>query len=201
VSIAPGSAGDKAHNYHFILSRYSGEGLAQPFQVCEDKEDRVPQTEQPGHTATASEEQDDLLSLEGRSGPFEDHMQVDKTMKAAKHSSEIPHIPAHLDLVPAVNAVVHMEGGEVELEGRRDVAMSQIQQAKHQESREITQTYLENQEGGAGAKEEGDLMEESPQAISDAESVTTSQLTSPKRHKKRKVERRGLRPGIEVGVW
>jgi hypothetical protein len=50
-------------------------GVAQPFQVCEDKEDRVPHTEQPGHTATASEEQDELLSLEGKSGPFDDQMQ------------------------------------------------------------------------------------------------------------------------------
>jgi hypothetical protein len=93
-----------------------------------------------------------------------------------------------------------MEGGEVEMERGRDVAVPQLQQAKHQESREVIQTDLENQESGAGAKEEGDLMEESPQAISNAESVTTSQPTSPKRHKKRCREE-GRDPGIERRVW
>jgi hypothetical protein len=70
-------------------------------------------------------------------------MQVDVTMTAAKHNSEIPSIPAHLDLVPATNAVSHMEDGEAALEGRRDVAVPRVQQVKQQESRDVTQTDLE----------------------------------------------------------
>jgi hypothetical protein len=59
---------------------------------------RVPyseHSEQPEYTATASEEQHALLPLEGRSGSFNDHEQVDINMKAAQYSSEIPSIPAH----------------------------------------------------------------------------------------------------------
>jgi hypothetical protein len=63
--------------------------------VCEEKEDRVPYSEQPGYTNTVSEEQDSVLSLEGS---FDDHVQVHVTMKAAKHSSETPSILAHLVL-------------------------------------------------------------------------------------------------------
>jgi hypothetical protein len=95
-------------------------GVAQPFQVCEDEEGRVPYSEQPEHTATASEEQDALLPLEGRSGPFDDHEQVDIAMKAAQDRSEVLSIPTHLVLDPPANA--NMEDGGTILE-RGDVAV------------------------------------------------------------------------------
>jgi hypothetical protein len=78
--------------------------------------------------------------------------------------------------------VVHAEDSEAVLEERRDVAVPQIQ-ATRQEAREVTQTDLDVQGNGAGAKEVGVWMEESPQAISDTESATASQATSPKRPK------------------
>jgi hypothetical protein len=113
-------------------------------------------------------------------------MQVDVTMKAGKHSSDIPSIPTYLDLFPAAKAVLHTEDGQAALVGGRDVAVPQVQQAKQQESREVTLTDLEDQESGAGAKEEDDLMENSPQAISDAQSVTSLQPASPKHHKNKR---------------
>jgi hypothetical protein len=84
-----------------------------------------------------------------------------------------------------------MQNGETVMKEGRDVAMAQVQEAKQQEFREITQMDLEDQESGAG-EELGLLMEGSPQAISEAESVNASQPTSAKRPKK-KVERRGSR--------
>jgi hypothetical protein len=91
-----------------------------------------------------------------------------------------------------------MEGGEAKLEGQSDVAVPQIQQAKHQESREVTQTDLENQESGAGAYEVCYLIEESPQVLPHAQSVTTSEPASPKRHKNIRWREEGRDPGIEA---
>jgi hypothetical protein len=113
-------------------------------------------------------------------------------MKAAQRSSETPYIPLYLVLAPAANAVVDMGNGEAVMEKRRDVPVPQVQQAKQQESREVTQADLEDQEIGTGEEELGVLMEGSPQAISDAESVNASQPTSPKRPKKQKVERKSV---------
>jgi hypothetical protein len=132
LPIAPECAGDDAHNHHYILGRQTQIGRGggvfghHAVEVCAVKEDRVPYSEQLGHTDTASEEQDAVLSLEGRSGSFDGHVQVDETMNAARHSSETPSIPAYVALFPAANAVVHMEDSEAVLEERRDVAVPQV---------------------------------------------------------------------------
>lgn len=143
-------------------------GVVQEFTVCEDEEHRTPYCEQPEHTGTASEEQGALFPSEGRYDPFDDHVQVDVTMKAAQHTNEAPSLLARLVLATASNAMVHMTNGGAAMDERRDLATPQVQ-AKQQESREISQTDLEEQESGSVERELGALMEGRPHAISNAQ--------------------------------
>jgi hypothetical protein len=89
--------------------------------------------------------------------------------------------------------MLNMENGGAVTEERRDVATPQVQE-KQQESLEVSQTDLEDEESEAGERELGALMEGSPQVISDAESVNASQTTIPKRPKNKSGEERDAVP-------
>jgi hypothetical protein len=69
--------------------------------------------------------------------------------------------------------------------------MLQVQIAQQQETRDVTQTDMKDQESGAGEVEVGVLIAESAPYLSDKKSLDTSQPTSPKRPEKLKVKRRG----------
>ena len=90
---------------------------------------------------------------------------------------------------------------EATVDERRVAAMLPLQMTQQQETREVTQTNMEDPGSGAGEVKVGELMAESAPARSHTESLNASQPTSPKRSKNLKVEKEGLGPEKEVGAW
>ena len=102
-------------------------------------------------------------------------------------------IPTHPALAPASNVVVRVENTEAAAEERRNAIMLPVQISQQQETREVSQRDMEDQEEGAGEVELGVSITERTPSRSYAEPLNTSQLTSPKRPKSLRVERRGSR--------
>jgi hypothetical protein len=67
-------------------------------------------------------------------------------MKVAQYCSQIQSIPGHMVLASASNPMVHIENGKAVMEEWRDVAIAQVQEAKQQESLEVTQMNMEDKQ-------------------------------------------------------
>jgi hypothetical protein len=102
-------------------------------------------------------------------------------------------MPAHPALAPASNVVVRVENTKAAVEETMDSFILPIQISQQQETREVSQTDMEDQGGGADEVEVGVSMTERRTSRSYAESLNATQPTSPKRPKKLKMESRGFR--------
>ena len=173
-------------------SDIAARGTGKTMQVSEDDEGTARHREQPELAVRCYEENCASHRLDGRSAQFDEHVQVDVIMQAAKCSTATPSIPAHTTLAPASNVVVRVENSEAAVVERRDATVVPLQIAQQQETLEVTQTDMEDPGSGSGEVEVGVLlMAESASSPSDMESMNALQPTNPKRPKNLKVERRG----------
>ena len=92
-------------------------------QVSEDEEGIVRHSEQP-ELADRNYENCAPHPLDGRSDQFDEHMQVDVTIQAAKCSTESPSIPEHPTLAPVSNVAVRVENSEAAVEVGRTLLCS-----------------------------------------------------------------------------
>ena len=174
-------------------SDIAARGTGKTMQVSEDDEGTARHRGQPELAVRCYEENCASHRLDGRSAQFDEHVQVDVIMQAAKCSTETPSIPAHTTLAPASNVVVRVENSEAAVVERRDATVVPLQIAQQQETLEVTQMDMEDPGSGTGEVEVGELMTESVPARSDTGSLNASQPTSPKRPKNLKGESRGSR--------
>jgi len=136
-------------------------GTGKTMQVCEDEQGIALHSDQPELAVRAYKEHCASHPLDGRSDQFDENVQVDVTNHAAKCSIETPSIPAHPTLAPALNVVVRIENTKAAVEEKRDAVMLPVQIAQQQGTRDVTQTDMEDQGGGASEVEVGVSITES----------------------------------------